>query len=153
MPEGWLEQPHKARQKDVDAGWIERNGEPYYGYKNHVKLESRSKLIEDFAVTDASVHDSNALEELFVEGGPTTYLGSAYTGPRCEDIFAGRMFRPSPLSDAAGTNLSTEASREATGRVRKSGSEWSTSWRPCGRVREARGTAASEWAGTGRWSR
>jgi IS5 family transposase len=84
VPQGWKDQPQKARQKDVDARWTKKNGERYYGYKNHVKVDSRSKLIESFTVTAASVHDSNALEELIAEGDPTTYVDSAYTGPRCE---------------------------------------------------------------------
>ena len=46
VPEGWKEQPSKACQKDVDARWTKKNGERYYGYKNHVKVDSRSKLIE-----------------------------------------------------------------------------------------------------------
>ena len=58
VPEEWKDQPQKARQKDVDARWTKKNGERYYGCKNHVKVDSRSKLIEDFTVTAASVHDS-----------------------------------------------------------------------------------------------
>jgi transposase, IS5 family len=100
VPEGWRDQPHKARQKDVDARWTKKNGERYYGYKNHVKVDSRSKLIEDFTVTDASVHDSNALEELIVEGDPTTYVDSAYTGERCEKVFAERNVAAKPIERA-----------------------------------------------------
>ena len=77
VPLEWSTQPSKARQKDVDARWTKKNGERYYGYKNHVKVESRSKLIDDFTVTDASVHDSNALEELLAAGDPVTYMDSA----------------------------------------------------------------------------
>ena len=39
MPEGWKEHPQKARQKDVDARWTKKNGERYYGCKNHVKVD------------------------------------------------------------------------------------------------------------------
>ena len=100
VPEGWRDQPQKARQKDVDARWTKKNGERYYGYKNHVKVDSRSKLIEDFTVTAASVHDSNALEELIAEGDPTTYVDSAYTGERCEQIFAERKVQAKPIERA-----------------------------------------------------
>ena len=100
LPEGWRENPQRARQKDVDARWTKKNGERYYGYKNHVKVDSRSKLIEDFTVTPASVHDSNALGDLIAEGDPTTYVDSAYTGARCEAIFADRNVQAKPIERA-----------------------------------------------------
>ena len=100
FPERWKDQPQKARQKDVDARWTKKNGERYYGYKNHVKVDTRSKLIEDFTVTAASVHDSNALEELIAEGDPTTYVDSACAGARCEQIFAERKVAAKPIGRA-----------------------------------------------------
>ena len=117
VPEGWEAQPHKARQKDVDARWTKKNGERYYGYKNHVKVDSRSKLIEDFTVTDASVHDSNALEELIAEGDPTTYVDSAYTGPRCEEIFAERKVPAKPI-ERAYRNRPLNGSQQRNNRAR-----------------------------------
>ena len=100
VPAGWQDEPAKARQKDVDARWTSKNGQRHYGYKNHVKVDSRSKLIEDFTVTAASVHDSQALEELIAEGDPTTYVDSAYTGARCEKIFAERKVPAKPIERA-----------------------------------------------------
>ena len=100
VPEAWKEQPPKARQKDVDARWRKKNGERYYGYKNHVKVDSRSKLIEGFTVTAASVHDSQALEELIAEGDPVTYVDSAYTGAPCEQVFAERKVGAKPIERA-----------------------------------------------------
>lgn len=58
-----------------------------YGYKNHVKVDTRSKLITRYAVTNASVHDSQSLEELLEKGDPTTYADSAYAGESCQEIF------------------------------------------------------------------
>ena len=87
MPAEWLAQPAKARQKDVDARWAKKGEERHYGYKNHVKVDRASKLIETFAVTDAAVHDSDALETLLAPGDATTYVDSAYAGPRCEAVF------------------------------------------------------------------
>ena len=100
VPAEWKQQPQKARQKDVDARWTKKNGARFYGYKNHVKVDSRSKLIEDFTVTAASVHDSNALAELIAAGDPTTYVDSAYTGTRCEQIFAEKQVRAKPIERA-----------------------------------------------------
>ena len=100
VPQEWKQQPSKARQKDVDARWTKKNGERYYGYKNHVKVDSRSKLIEGYTVTDASVHDSQALEELIAEGDPVTYVDSAYAGAPCEQIFAERKVEARPIERA-----------------------------------------------------
>jgi transposase, IS5 family len=53
-----------------------------YGYKNHVKADVASKLMDDYTVTDASVHDSQALATLLSEKdkGQPLYADSAYTG-------------------------------------------------------------------------
>lgn len=99
-PPSWADEPRKARQKDIDARWTRKNGRRYYGYKNHVKVDSRSKLIEDFTVTPASVHDSQALAELIVEGDPTTYVDSAYTGPGCEAVFEACKVKAKPIERA-----------------------------------------------------
>ena len=48
----------------MEARWTQKNAEVHYGDKNHVKADARSKLIEPYAVTDASVHDSQMLESL-----------------------------------------------------------------------------------------
>jgi transposase, IS5 family len=50
-PEGWKEKPHKLAQKDVDARWTKKNNTVFYGYKNHVKADTKTKLIEEYTVT------------------------------------------------------------------------------------------------------
>jgi IS5 family transposase len=90
VPQGWEDKPKMLRQKDLDARWTKKNNEKHYGYKNHVKVDSKSKLIDDFTVTDASVHDSQALEELLADGDPTTWVDSAYAGAACEAVFHGK---------------------------------------------------------------
>lgn len=64
LPESWQDQPNKVRQKDTDAKWLKKNGQNYFGYKNHVKMDEKSKLICSYEVTDASVHDSQMLDKL-----------------------------------------------------------------------------------------
>ncbi|MDR1524851.1 MAG: transposase, partial [Tannerella sp.] len=54
----WENEPHKKWQKDIDAGWTKKNNETFFGYKNHVKADDKSKLIATYEVTDASIHDS-----------------------------------------------------------------------------------------------
>lgn len=80
----WNDQPNKKRHKDIDARWTKKNGEKYYGYKNHAKVDSKSKFINTFVVTDASVHDSQALDDLLEKSdkGQPLYADSAYTGEK-----------------------------------------------------------------------
>ena len=63
-PEDWQSKPHKLAQKDVDARWTKKNEERYYGYKNHINADQANKLIHDYVVSDASVHDSQVFEGL-----------------------------------------------------------------------------------------
>lgn len=74
----WAEQTAKQQQKDVEARWTKKNAEVHYGYKNHVKADAQSKLIEQYAVTDASVHDSQMLESFVAPGDGAVYADSAY---------------------------------------------------------------------------
>jgi len=81
-PEAWNTEPHKLSQKDVDARWTKKNQETFYGYKNHVKVDTKSKLIDKYEVTSASEHDSQELKNLLEEKdeGQDFYADSAYTG-------------------------------------------------------------------------
>jgi IS5 family transposase len=63
-PEGWEDDPAKRRQKDTDARWARKNGERHFGYKNNVKADRKSKLITEYATSDASVHDSRMMGQL-----------------------------------------------------------------------------------------
>lgn len=82
IPEDWKkdENAHKLSQKDTDARWTKKREEVHYGYKDHVKADADSKLITDYAVTSANVHDSQALTALIDETDEVLYADSAYTG-------------------------------------------------------------------------
>jgi IS5 family transposase len=85
-PKGWDDNPAKARQKDVDARWVTKNGVSYYGYKNHICIDVKHKLIRAWAVTDAARHDSQVIEELIGEDNSSrdAWADSAY---RAAEIF------------------------------------------------------------------
>jgi IS5 family transposase len=78
----WNDQPNKKRQKDIDARWTKKNNEAHYGYKNHSKVDNKHKFIDTYTTTDASVHDSQALDNLLDEKdeGQELWADSAYTG-------------------------------------------------------------------------
>jgi IS5 family transposase len=83
----WNDKPYKKRQKDIDGRWTKKNNETFYGYKNHAKADCKSKFINKYVVTDASVHDSQALDELLDEKdkGEDLYGDSAYVGENQEE--------------------------------------------------------------------
>lgn len=91
IPEDWQKPENEARlrQKDTDARWAKKNDETHYGYKNHVKVDRKTKLIRKAVVTDASVHDSQALNGLLdgTDADTPIYADSAYSGQeQLEDI-------------------------------------------------------------------
>jgi IS5 family transposase len=87
-PESFKQQPHKLAQKDTDARWTKKNNQTFFGFKNHVKQDAKSKLITGYAVTDASVHDSQATDILLDEKdkGEEFFADSAYAGAPQEAI-------------------------------------------------------------------
>jgi IS5 family transposase len=117
----WNDQPNKKRHKDIDARWVTKNEQKYYGYKNHVKQDGKSKLITKYKVTSAEVHDSNATEPLLDkhDKGEPFYADSAYTGKSQEEIIKNKEmenrvcekgYRNRPLTEEQKAN-NTEKSR------------------------------------------
>jgi IS5 family transposase len=59
----------KTSQKDTDARWTKKNGKSFFGYKNHANVDGSSKIIRDYEVSPANVHDSQKFEEIVIAGG------------------------------------------------------------------------------------
>jgi len=43
----WNDQPNKKKHKDIDAKWTKKNKETFYGYKDHAKVDTKSKFIDN----------------------------------------------------------------------------------------------------------
>lgn len=82
IPEEWKKKPHKLAQKDTDARWTKKGDETHFGYKDHAKVDADSKLVMDYSVTSANVHDSNEFEDFFTEKDEAAYADSAYVGKK-----------------------------------------------------------------------
>jgi len=74
------ENPSKGRQKDTDARWMTKNKKRHFGYKNHINVDAKHKLIRQYTVTDAATHDSQAFNDLLDEDNTNkdVYADSAY---------------------------------------------------------------------------
>jgi IS5 family transposase len=57
-----------------------KNKERHYGYKDHIKIDKKSKIITKYSVTSASVHDSQELKNLIDKKDKKIYGDSAFTG-------------------------------------------------------------------------
>ncbi|MEX2322038.1 MAG: IS5 family transposase [Saccharospirillum sp.] len=78
-PQRFRDNPNVGRQKDTDARWTKKNGQSYYGYKNHVSVDNDHKFIRGYEVTSAEVHDSQVFFELLRENTSNdVWADSAY---------------------------------------------------------------------------
>jgi len=122
-PEEWKNKPHKLSQKDIEARWTKKNNVTFYGYKNHVKVDTKSKLIDKYAITPASEHDSQELANLLEEkdAGQDFHADSAYTGDvqektiekvRMKNLVNEKGYKNKPLSDKQ------KASNKAKSKIR-----------------------------------
>lgn len=89
-PPEWKKQPHKLSQKDLDGRWAKKNHETFFGYKNHLRADAESKIITDFTVTDAAVHDSQPLPKLIgpQNKGEILFADSAYKSAKTDALLA-----------------------------------------------------------------
>ena len=106
-PEDWSDS--KQRQKDIDARFTKKRNKSFYGYKNHANVDVEHKLIRDYDVTDASVHDSQVFEDILgpAQDNPDVYADSAYRSKQAEKDLASadykshvheRPYRNTPLT-------------------------------------------------------
>ena len=68
----------KGRQKDGEVHWAKKHNETHYGYKNHAKVEAKSKLIDAYKTTPAHVHDSQIFKDLIDVSDQAVLADSAY---------------------------------------------------------------------------
>jgi IS5 family transposase len=87
VPKEWRAKKNKNKlaQKDTDARWATKNKVKHYGYKDHIKIDKKSKIITKYSVTDASVHDSKELKNLIdAKKDKRIYADSAHAGKKVQ---------------------------------------------------------------------
>lgn len=86
IPEAWQKKPNKLRQKDTDARWTRKRNQNFYGYKDHIKADIKTKLITDYRVTPANIYDNAVIGELVTrkDSGKKLYADSAYFSQQIE---------------------------------------------------------------------
>jgi transposase, IS5 family len=118
MPDGWAEEPHKLAQKDRDARWTKKHGRSHFGYKNHVNVDAKHKLVRHYHVTDASVHDSRQLDGLLDRSNTSreVFADSAYRSAETQAKLQLRGFVSRIHTRAARNHPLTEAQINANRR-------------------------------------
>ena len=109
---------HKKYHKDIEARWTKKRGETHYGYKNHIKADKKTKLIEKYYTTDASVHDSKVIEPLIEvkDRGQDLFLDASYeskegvvTACGMNPVICEKGHRNHPLTDEQKLNNRTKS--------------------------------------------
>lgn len=66
LPDSWKDSSQsRLRQKDTEARWGCRRGKFIFGYKHHITVDQKTKLITGSLASTASMHDSKAFDPLF----------------------------------------------------------------------------------------
>ena len=89
------DKPAMQRKKDLDARWMQKNGHSYYGYKNHVSVDRRHKLVRCYTVTSAACHDSQELAAVLdtTNTASDVWADSAYRSAETETMLAEQGFK------------------------------------------------------------
>jgi len=99
----------RGRQKDCQARWTKKNNETHFGYKNHTKIDAKSKLIDTFTTTPAQEHDSQVFKDLVDQSDQAVLADSAYYSEEHEqyllecdaqEFLMRKAYRNHPLSEA-----------------------------------------------------
>ena len=90
IPPAFVEDAKLRAHKDTDARWAMKDCKPYYGYKNHCKVDVADKLILAATVTAASVHDSREFTGLVKAGDGSVHADSAYKSAAAEADLAAK---------------------------------------------------------------
>jgi IS5 family transposase len=132
VPEDWENKPAKRSQKDLDARWTKKHGKSHYGYKNHVNVDRKHKLVRRYHVSNAAQHDSQAVDHLLMRGntGSGVWADSAYRSEEMEGKLRDRKLkshihrkgkRGKPLTaQAKGSNRTKSSVRVRPSRACKS---------------------------------
>lgn len=106
----------QTEQIDPDATFSKKNGTTHHGYKNHIQVDAKHKIIRKQITTTASVHDSQKFADVVADSGNSgadVFADSAYRSAESEKMLAEkklisqvheRAYRNNPLTDEQKAN-------------------------------------------------
>ena len=91
IPQEWQGQDkkhkNKLRQMDTDGRFGMKYNQTHFGYKETIKVDAESKLINNYEVTPANVEDNQSFVELLDENDKLLYGDKGYVGKNFEEQF------------------------------------------------------------------
>ena len=106
--EGFEEGSAKGSQKDCIASWTKKNNEIHYDYKNHAKVDLKTKLIDSYCTTPANRHDSKVFEELLDGRDKAVFADSTYLSEENDGVLLARSLESFVMLKAHRPPLSKE---------------------------------------------
>ena len=112
----------QSSQIDNDATFTKKNEKTFHGYKNHIQIDNKHKIIRQQITTTASLHDSQEFENLVDEekdnDSPDVWGDSAYRSAGSEEMLKKknlnskvheRAYRNNPLSEEQKASNTTKS--------------------------------------------
>ncbi len=102
-------QATSGSNRDKDADFTKKRGKTYYGYKGHIAIDENSEVIKTLEFTSASLHDSNAFDQLVDYSEEAIFADKGYANKtrrkklEKKNIFDGILskgYRNKPLSQS-----------------------------------------------------
>ena len=102
-------QATSGSNRDKDADFTKKRGKTYYGYKGHIAIDENSEVIKTLEFTSASLHDSNAFDQLVDYSEEAIFADKGYANKtrrkklERKNIFDGILskgYRNKPLSQS-----------------------------------------------------
>ena len=92
-PKDWS--VNKKSQKDTDARWTRKHNKNYFGYKDHIQIDNKHKVIRDYTTTDASVHDSQVFDDILdkTNTNKCVWADSAYKSKEQENTLLKNSYK------------------------------------------------------------
>lgn len=119
-PKRFEDNANVARQKDTDARWVKKNNASRYGYKNHVSVDVGHKLIREYDVSSAEVHDSQRLFDVLSENADAGVWGDSAYWSEEHELILGAMDHHSHLHERGSRDNPLTEKQQASNKKKSS---------------------------------
>jgi transposase, IS5 family len=91
---------NNQNNRDKDANFTKRGGKTIFGYKGHIGMDEKSKIIHSVEFTTVNVHDSEMFEKVLHKKETTVIADKAYANKKLKQIFIKKGINWSVLDKA-----------------------------------------------------
>lgn len=89
------ETPSSKSQRDMNATFTKKGGKTFCGYKNHVNVDRKHRLVRIYEVTTASTHDSQVFKSILdpQNSALDIWADSAYKSEKHDELCESKAYR------------------------------------------------------------